>query len=108
MSSEIDIKTYFDAKFESLKEYFDEKFKNMDEKFDNLKIDNKAEHIVLKSQINELEDKVIAIENHDGKKAISFLGLVKETIAKWIIPVVMLLLVYAVSSGLITKLLGIK
>jgi hypothetical protein len=105
-NNEIDIRTYFDAKFESLKEYFDVKFKNMDEKFDTLKIDNKAEHISIKDAIDKHETRLSSLENCDGKDAKTFIQMVKETTAKWIIPVALLLIVYAFSSGLITRLLG--
>jgi len=107
MSNEIDIRTYFDAKFESLKEYFDVKFKNMDEKFDNLKIDNKAEHISIKESIEKHEGRIATLENCEDRKAKSFLQLIKETVAKWVIPVLLLLLVYALSSGLVATLLGV-
>jgi len=107
-NSEIDIRDYFDTKFESLREYFDEKFKNMDEKFDNLKIDNKAEHISIKDTIDKHENRLSSLENCDGKKAKTFLDMIKEATAKWVIPVALLLLVYAFSSGLISRLLGIN
>lgn len=107
MSNEIDIRSYFDAKFESLKEYFDVKFKNMDEKFDNLKIDNKAEHISIKDSIDKHEGRIATLESCEDRKAKTFLQLIKETIAKWVIPVLLLLLVYALSSGLVTRLLGV-
>lgn len=107
-NNEVDIITYFDAKFNSLKEYFDEKFKNMDSKFSDLKSCEENDFDLLEGKLSDHESRIKNLENIDGKKAISILNTIKENLLKFAVPSLIILVVYLLGTGELLKILGIK
>jgi len=107
-NNEVDLLTYFDAKFSALKEYFDEKFKNMDEKFNDMKSCQEGDIDVITNKLNDHENRLVSLENTEGTKARDFIKNIKDNVMRYAVPSLIILFVYLLGTGEILKILGIN
>jgi 5-bromo-4-chloroindolyl phosphate hydrolysis protein len=107
-SNEIDIITYFDAKFNALKEYFDERFKNSDEKFCTERDSTKSEIVSIHNELKEHDKRIDSLEKTEGNKARNLVQSIKENALKFVVPTLIVLVVFLLGNGTLASLIGIK
>lgn len=107
-NAEIDIITYFDAKFSALKEYFDERFKSNDARFYSEREATKEEIVGIHSQLKEHGMRIEKIEQVEGNKARNLVQAIKDNILRFVIPTLIVVIVFLMGSGKLAALIGIN
>jgi hypothetical protein len=94
------LKQYFNAQIEGLKIYIDERFKNMEK----TNTDNNQR---IESRLANHETRISNLENCEGNKAIGLLRSIKDGAIRYLVPSLIVVIVYLLSNGTLAKILGI-
>lgn len=106
-TNEIDIITYFDSKFNALKEYFDERFRSMDDKFSCEKDSTKEDLSDIRDLLKDHDQRIGNLEKTEGNKARNLLQSIKENGLKFIVPTLIIIVVFLLGNGTLATLVGI-
>jgi hypothetical protein len=105
VANEIDFEKYFEEKINSLKEFINEKFKNMETQtqtiIKNIEKDVGHAHEKIRNQENRMKiiETHISLFKDKDKEKISAWKKIQESFWGWLVPFVLLAVLYALSKG---------